>query len=106
MTRTPGTRIFAVLSADQDEVRLIGRGEYLGDLPFNTADENVRLFGFAPSELEKEVPGHKNPCLKMDDGNIVWGCECWWGPESKLEETIGGRKIVQVDIKEERKKNL
>lgn len=104
MTRKPGTRVFAVLSATPEEVRIIGRGEYLGDLPFNTADEDVRLFGGSPKEIEDEAPGFCNPCLKMDDGTIVWGCECWWGPEDGYDKMVNGRKVVQVDIKEERKR--
>lgn len=21
----------------------------------------------------------KNPRIRLDDGSIIWGCECWWG---------------------------
>ncbi len=21
---------------------------------------------------------HENPKIRLDDGRIVWGCECWW----------------------------
>lgn len=21
---------------------------------------------------------HKNPKITLDDGKVIWGCECWW----------------------------
>tara|TARA_S200002703_G_C3775790_1_gene238878 strand:- start:189 stop:509 length:321 start_codon:yes stop_codon:yes gene_type:complete len=106
MKKEVGTRVFAVLSANEDEVRLIGCGKYLGDLPISDADENVRLFGMSPQEVSEHAPDLCNPCLEMDDGTIVWGCECWWGPEDNMDEMTKGRKIVDVDITKERAKHL
>jgi hypothetical protein len=101
-----GSRVFAILSSNKDNVYLIGKGTYLGDLPFKDANPNVRLFGFLPSELEKEAPGFTNPCLKMDDGTIVWGCECWWGAEDGLEKLVGGRTVINVDMEKARQENI
>ena len=73
-----GARVGAIQSADELEVRLYGYGVYDGD---------------------KEHPdlGFPNPRITLDDGRIVWGCECWWGPEEKVKKLIGKRavKIVQ-----------
>jgi hypothetical protein len=27
----------------------------------------------------------KNPRLKLDDGQIIWGIECWWKPYEKFK---------------------
>ena len=37
-----------------------------------------------------------NPRLDLDGGGTVWGCECWWMPEAKFDELIGGRTVVVV----------
>lgn len=23
---------------------------------------------------------HTNPRIRLDDGSVIWGAECWWGP--------------------------
>lgn len=100
-----GTRVFAVLSADQNEVKLLGHGEYIGDrLLKEEANQNVRgPFGIPIRSIVEMDPEHKNPCIKLDDGKIVWGFECWWGPETRFNEMVKGRAIINVDIDEARK---
>ena len=22
---------------------------------------------------------HENPRIRLDDGSMIWGCQCWWG---------------------------
>ena len=29
-----------------------------------------------------------NPQLRLDDGQLVWGCECWWGPEAQIRQQV------------------
>lgn len=82
-----GDRVGAVLSANQEEVRFLGYGVYEGDL-IPSKEEN--------SFLNKSVI--KNPKLILDNGNTVWGFQCWWGPEEKVKEMIGNRKVILVDI--------
>lgn len=48
--------------------------------------------------------GHKNPKIKLDDGTVAWGCECWWGPEEAVRKMLEGKKIETVDMEAERKK--
>ncbi len=26
-----------------------------------------------------------NPKILLDSGDVVWGCECWWGPEAEVK---------------------
>lgn len=28
---------------------------------------------------------YPNPKIKLDNGSIVWGCQCWWGPEEEIK---------------------
>lgn len=82
-----GDRVGAILSATQEEVRLLGYGVYEGEQ--------------IPSSEEHEVlnkHGLKNSKLKLDNNSIVWGCECWWGSEEIVKQMIGDRKVILVDI--------
>lgn len=88
--REPGMRVGAILSADEKTVKLLGYGVYLGDeVPPASVDEFLSRFGMT------------NPKIALDNGNTVWGCQCWWASEEKVREMIGGREIVDVRIPEE-----
>jgi len=84
-----GIRVGAILSADAESVRLLGYGTYLGD--FVPEDDDVGIFGVSFKEL-----GRKNPRILLDSGDVVWGCECWWGPEEKVLKMIGTRRVESV----------
>lgn len=70
-----GDRVGAVLSAEGETVNLLGYGIYAGDEP--VAPE-AGGFNF----------GQRNPKLVLDNGDVVWGCECWWGPENIIKEVV------------------
>lgn len=38
-----------------------------------------------------------NPCIHLDNGGIIWGAQCWWGPEDQYEQAIEGREVVELD---------
>ena len=93
------TRICAVLKADDKDVYLIGYGSYVGDeIPDNNTVGPM-------AEILKQAK-IKNPKLVMDDGSIVWGCECWWGDVDVANEFMGKRNIVHVDMQKERQANV
>jgi hypothetical protein len=86
-----GARIGAIASSNKDEVRLFGYGVYEGDeVP---PQDVVGPFG---------IMSRPNPKLKLDNGDVVWGCECWWGPEDKVKASIGSRKVVPITTQEYR----
>ncbi|MFA7637420.1 MAG: hypothetical protein WCX81_06625 [Monoglobales bacterium] len=85
--RNKGDRVGAILSADKDEVRLLGYGTYLGD-------------EVPPDGFMHEI-GHQNPKIQLDNGDIVWGYQCWWGDEEQVKKKIGDRRVVIVSVKEE-----
>lgn len=79
-----GDRVGAILKADAERVHLLGYGVYRGrDIP--------------PDEMMQEL-GIDNPKIQLDDGRVVWGYQCWWGPEEKVKDQIGGRVIVPAAI--------
>jgi hypothetical protein len=94
-----GDRVGAILSSDKDSVNLFGYGTYQGD---EIPDESCA--GFMAAILRDAK--HANPKIVLDDGTIVWGCECWWGPEEKVKADIGSRTIFLVSVAEEREKAL
>lgn len=91
-----GTRVGVILSANHEEVKLLGYGVYAGN--FVPPSDSV---GFAAKLHNLNVP---NPRIDLDSGDTVWGCECWWGPEAEINDLIGERRIVEVSIEEERAK--
>lgn len=74
-----GDRVGAILSADSTTVNLLGYGVYEG-------------------RVMNEDIGFPNPCIKLDSGELVWGYQCWWGPEEKVKAMIGGRHVVNATV--------
>lgn len=108
----PGIRVGAILSADKEEVRLLGYGVYEGMFeppigPFGTPweeYERLALNAFGQEMFErKRAEGTlrpANPRIRLDNGSVVWGQQCWWGPEDRVRELIGTRRVVMVGIDE------
>lgn len=70
-----GTRVGAMVSEKDGVVRFLGYGVYEGD--FNYPGYNLL-----------------NPRIKLDNGDVVWGLECWWGSENRIKEKLDGATIV------------
>ena len=70
MTRQVGARVGAMLGARDKTVRFLGYGVYQGD---EVPPENIGGFNM----------GFPNPKIVLDNGKVVWGCECWWGAEDQ-----------------------
>ena len=88
--REKGTRVGAILSANAKAVRLLGFGTYQGDEVPEGAG------GFMGEAMAKE--GLTNPKILLDNGDVVWGCECYWGGEEAIKKAIAGRKTEEVRI--------
>jgi hypothetical protein len=78
-----GERIGAIQKADQTAVWFFGYGVYAGD--------EVPPSGFL-HDLDRP-----NPKLQLDNGDVVWGYESWWGPEDQIKEVIGDRQVIIVE---------
>jgi hypothetical protein len=95
---TTGDRVGAILSSDADEgtVYFIGYGTYVGD---HVPEEAV---GFLAEVARSQK--RTNPKIELDNGGVVYGCECWWGGEEAVRKKLESFKsIVEVDIDEVRK---
>ena len=79
-----GDRVGAIQKANDKTVYLYGYGIYEGK---TVPPENAGGFNI----------GIPNPTTKLDSGETVYGCECWWGPEEKIKGIIGNRKVIIVE---------
>lgn len=86
----PGERVFAIRNGDQKDMELyvFGPGTYVGD-------EVPPVKGF----------DYPNPRIDLDNGDVTWGMECWWGDEAGIRlrypegEGEGKWKYVEVRSK-------
>lgn len=95
MKTQPNERVGAFLSADKDTVKFLGFGVYEGEF---VPEEAVGVFAEALREH-----GVTNPRIKLDNGDVVYGCECWWDGEPEVQKRLAkwkeiGCKIVTVSI--------
>jgi hypothetical protein len=85
-----GMRV-AVVSADRKT--FLGFGTYVGDFQHPQLTEEYAQAAESlpdiPDEHRAEMAARiragethfgKNPKLQLDNGQIAWGCETWWGP--------------------------
>jgi hypothetical protein len=104
----PGERVYAILHADGKQVHLLGFGHYVGDeVPTEPTGFFRAIFGASTwAEVDKAcgyaVPRPSNPKIVLDDGTIIWGAECWWGPESDYAAMLGTRTEVKATIEDAR----
>lgn len=92
-----GTRIGAIYSGSKGRVLFLGYGTYEGD---EVPEGAGGFMGEAMAEA-----GITNPKLLLDNGDVVWGCECWWGPEEVVKKQMEGAVIEEVRIGDKRKAN-
>jgi hypothetical protein len=77
-----GDRVVAIRSANNGVVKYFGIGYYVGDFPIYPS---VAGDGWASCILnQRDIP-----CVALEDGNIIWGCECWWGCEKEAKKRFG-----------------
>lgn len=95
----PGERVGAILSFRKDEMEFLGFGEYVGH---RVPDEAVGPVADALREFKQA-----NPCIKLDSGELVFGCECWWGTEDEVKAQLKKAKNVKsVSISDVRREYL
>ena len=83
-------RVGAIQKTDAETVYLFGYGIYLGC--------EVPPLGTYCLGVDLHEEAHPNPKIRLDSGDIVWGCECWWGGEESVKRDIGDRKVVIVPV--------
>lgn len=95
MKAAVGERVGAILSADENAVQFLGWGTRVED---RVPTEAVGIIADLLTETDTT-----NPCIELDSGEVVYGCECWWGPEDTIKGHFEGREVVEVSITEVRK---
>lgn len=85
-----GSRVGAIRDANKNVVNLYGYGVYVGN---EVPPKGVSIFGIELNEI-----GRRNPKIVLDSGEIIWGCQCWWGSEESVKRAIGNRKVNIVSI--------
>lgn len=103
----PGDRVGALLGSDPNTkiVQVFGYGVFEGD----HVPEYRGQLSLATSCHEAEVP---NPRIRLDSGELVYGAECWWGPETDIRarvermvaneftvETVSPREALKLDVR-------
>jgi hypothetical protein len=84
-------KYIAIKNVQDNVVYYFGEGRLSEEIP-------VDAVGFMAEMLQKL--GHVNPCITLEDGSKVYGCECWWGESRRIKERYKGYKFTKVDINE------
>jgi hypothetical protein len=94
---TLGYRVVAMRSADGDKkvAYIYGEGVYVGDR--HPPNGTMTMLGPVNDDFPKEWT---NPCIVLDGGGVVWGCQCWWGPVEKMRQRFGEYTWETVDVAE------
>ena len=98
-----GCRVGAISHSEDNKIILFGYGVYQGDKVLTDIEKDQRPSGMMGEMLiEAGIP---NPCILLDDGNYVWGCECWWGTEEEVKKQVEKYDTIKYcSIIETRKK--
>jgi hypothetical protein len=105
-----GDRVGAIFGADNGICEFLGYGVYEGDFyPEEAVGFIAQLIRESVTEGRVAKENAINPRIKLDNGEFVYGCECWWGAEEGVKKKIegaikAGQKIVNVRMSEERAK--
>lgn len=86
--KKPGDRVGAICGSGVDGgVNFFGYGIYQGYHPLPVGTQTP--FGV----IEDERDSFPNPKILLDSGDVIYGCQCWWGNE----EAVRAHLDVQYD---------
>lgn len=107
MRHKKGDRVGAILCGEEEGgkklLKFLGYGVYDGD------EVPPKGGGFMQDAMNET--GNTNPKIVLDNGKVVWGCQCWWGSEAAVRKQIEeyekhGYETVVVDMEEEMLKEV
>ena len=87
-----GDRVGAICGSTKKGIEFFGYGVYQGQ---EVPPKGIEFMGIDMSE--HKMP---NPKILLDNGDIVWGCQCWWGSEEEVRKRLEGKNIINISIKE------
>lgn len=78
-----GDRVGAICGTKKDgTLKVYGYGVYEGEkVPEVPEDSRGMAIAFQLGEVT-------NPCILLDSGERVYGCECWWGTEEAIAKRV------------------
>ena len=89
-----GDRVIALADIKDNVAKIFGYGTYIGELIPDYEGER----GTMSDTLKKlQIP---NPTIELDNGDSVYGCECWWGAESDIKNKIKDCEIKTITIQD------
>ena len=42
---------------------------------------------------------NRNPRIRLDSGDVVWGCQCWWGPEKVVKARLEAYQSKGIEVR-------
>lgn len=109
-----GTKIGAFIQTENNIVYFLGWGIYLGDFinPYEyklNKEQAFKQLGNDCTELEIKTYSilnkqfvNKIPKFQLDNGDIIWACECTWGLEEEINNILKNRKTKTCKIKRDK----
>lgn len=87
-----GDRVGAVYSLKKNLIEFIGFGVYVGkEVPSEEASGVL-----AECLRDANIKSHK---ILLDSGSVIFGCECWWGPEKVIKRKMDKcKKVKKVEL--------
>ena len=77
-----GDRVGAIAMLKDGVAEIFGFGVYKGKLvPNYEGDRGSMADDLKEAQIE-------NPTIELDNGELVYGCECWWSSEDKVNEML------------------
>lgn len=90
-----GQRVGAILSEDGEAIEFLGFGIYLG--------KKVPVGAVGPIAEALREFNEPDSCILLDSGQTVYGCECWWNTENKIQSRLQNKPVINIDIDRLRK---
>lgn|GEM_PF-2201305 len=109
----PSNRVGAMLGVDGDAkvVEFLGYGVCEGEKPVARDAGGLASLKWAAYN-DSKITAHLtqeekeaillNPMIRLDNGDIVYGCECWWGPEEGIRDQLKRLESEGFELREVR----
>ncbi len=94
-----GSYVGAVRELNSHTTYLYGFGTYEGNFQVGEDD------GPQPKGKAAEIVQEKGaliPRIRLDNGQVIWGCECIWGPDQEIKARMKNTTVVRCNISEDR----
>jgi hypothetical protein len=91
-------RVGAVCCTDKNVIEFFGYGILEGSFVPETDD--IKIFGISLKDINLT-----NPRIRLDNGEIVWGCECWWDAEANVKKMMEGKEVKIISTNKYRIKS-